>query len=77
MIVLAIFKHWEELTSLAAHIISLWEQCHEGHPVDGYHGYIIDDPMMIEQPHGLINCLISHMKAEFSEYQKISEWKTS
>ena len=72
---LATFKHREELISLAANLVSLREQYDEGHPIGGYYGYIIDDPLMIELSHGLINCLISHMKFEFPEYQKISEWK--
>ena len=72
---LATFKHWEELSSLAGQLVSLREQYNEGHPNGGYDGYIIDDPLMIELPHGLIACLISHMKSEFSEYEKISGWK--
>ena len=72
---MAKFKHWEELTSLAANLVSLREQYDEGHPIGGYYGYIIDDPLMIELHHGLIACLISHMKSEFKEYDTIGHWQ--
>jgi len=72
---LARFKHWDELSSLAGQLVSLREQYDTGDPPGGYDGYIIDDPLMIELPHGLIACLISHMKSEFAEYQKISRWE--
>ena len=72
---LATFKHWEELSSLAAQLVSLWEEYAVGHPVGGYYGYIIDDPVMIELPGGMLNCLLLHLKSEFKEYDTIGHWQ--
>ena len=72
---IATFKHWEELSSLAGDLVSLWEKYHEGHPIGGYYGYIIDDPVMIELPGGMLNCLLLHLKSEFKEYDTIGHWQ--
>lgn len=71
---LARAKHWEELTTLAGKLVSLWEEYNEGHPVGGYDGYIIDDPLMIELPSGLLSCLLIHLKQEFPEFGNIKSW---
>jgi len=72
---LAKFKHWEDLASVASELVDLWEGYQKGHPIGGYYGYIIDDPLMIELPHGMIDCLILHLKSEFSEFENIEKSK--
>ena len=68
-------RHWEDLASLAAQIVTLREEYDTGHPIGGYYGYIVDDPLMIELPKGEIHCLLLHLKAEFPEFQDIDHWK--
>lgn len=72
---LARAKHWEELTKLAGELVNLREGYNIGHPVGGYDGYIIDDPLMIELPSGLLSCLLMHLKHEFPEFGNIKSWK--
>ena len=72
---LAKTKHWEELATLASKLVSLWKEYNIGHPVGGYDGYIIDDPLMIELPSGLLSSLLIHLKQEFPEFENISDWR--
>ena len=72
---LAKAKHWEELATLAGQLVSLWDEYNVSHPVGGYYGYIIDDPLMIELPGGLLSSLLIHLKQEFSEFGNIESWK--
>lgn len=72
---LALAKHWEELATLAGKLVSLWDEYNMGHPVGGYDGYIIDDPLMIELPSGLLSSLLIHLKNEFPEFGNINNWK--
>ena len=72
---LALAKHWEELTKLAGELVSLREKHNIGHPVGGYDGYIIDDPLMIELPSGLLSSLLIHLKYEFPEFGNINNWR--
>ncbi len=68
-------KHWEELAKLAGKLVKLREGYNMGHPVGGYDGYIIDDPLMIELPSGLLSSLLIHLKHEFSEFSNINNWR--
>ena len=72
---LARAKHWEELATLAGQLVTLREEYNIGHPVGGYDGYIIDDPLIIELPSGLLNDLLIHLKHEFPEFSNISNWR--
>ena len=70
---LARAKHWEELAALAGQLVSLREEYDMGHPVGGYYGCIIDDPLMIELPSALLNSLLVHLKHEFPEFGGIKD----
>jgi len=72
---LAPLNHWQELATLAGELVSLWEEYNVGHPVGGYDGYIIDDPLMIELPSGLLSSLLMHLKYEFPEFGNIKDWR--
>ena len=72
---LALAKHWEELAELAGELVSLREEYNVGHPVGGYDGYIIDDPLRIELPSGLLSSLLIHLKYEFPEFGDIKDWR--
>lgn len=72
---LARARHWEELATLAGQLVTLREEYNIGHPVGGYDGYIIDDPLMIELPSGLLSSLSIHLKHEFPEFRNINNWK--
>ena len=72
---LAPLNHWQELATLAGQLVSLREEYNVGHPVGGYDGYIIDDPLMIELPSGLLSSLLMHLKHEFPEFENINNWR--
>ena len=73
---LATYQHWKDLATVAGELVNLWEEYAMGHPIGGYYGYIIDDPLMIELPSGKIHCLLCHLKSEFPDFNDIDSWKS-
>ncbi len=68
-------KHGNDLKKTANLFASFWEQYALSHPVGGYQGYIIDDSQFEQIDAQLAMSYLYHLKAEFSEFSGIKDWR--
>jgi hypothetical protein len=66
-------KHYEELAQVALQFTGYWSRYASSLATD-HCGYIIEDNEFEAFDAYLVNCLLSHFKAEFIEFAKIEDW---
>lgn len=66
-------RHWEELSQVALQLSEYWDRYDSQLSTNS--GFIIDDNEFEALDAYLVNCLLSHLKAEFTEFVQVEDWR--
>lgn len=68
-------EHWDDLALLVNLLVSYWIRSVDYSSQIGKHELIINEEESDEIDLLLANSLVAHLKAEFSEFQKVKSWQ--